>query len=193
MKMRTQWIVAGLLVLTTMLAAPAFVRLQLAAGSAHPLHTSLAELVYEPASRTFRVMLRVFVDDFATASLANGRTRTARGGVGSAGRGSTRSTENVASAEAPQSPYLAYVRSTFLVADARGRQISLVFCGWTRAGDLVWLCFRGSAPNGLEGFFVTSHLLFDLYDDQINIVQASYGGRKSTLLFTPGDRAKAIP
>lgn len=182
MKMRTQWIVAGLLVFTTMLAAPAFVRLQLAAGSAHPLHTSLAELVYEPASRTFRVMLRVFVDDFATASLANERTRADRTAAGSAG-----------SAETPQSPHLAYVRSTFLVADARGRQISLVFCGWTRAGDLVWLCFRGSAPNGLKGFFVTSHLLFDLYYDQINIVQASYGGRKSTLLFTPGDRAKAIP
>jgi len=160
-----------------MLAAPAFVALKDAA--AHPLHTSLAEVINEPASRTFRVMLRVFVDDFATASLANGRARAGSGAAGSA--------------EIPQSPYLAYVRSTFLVTDGRGRQISLVFCGWRRTGELVWLCFRGTAPKGPKGFLVTNNLLFDLYDDQINIVQATYGGRKATLLFTPGDRAKAIP
>ncbi len=36
-------------------------------------------------------------------------------------------------------------------------------------------------------------LLTERFDDQINIVRATYDGRTTTLLFTPGDAPKVLP
>jgi hypothetical protein len=35
--------------------------------------------------------------------------------------------------------------------------------------------------------------LSEVFADQVNIVQASYGGARRTLLFTPRDVMKALP
>lgn len=147
--------------------------------TAHPIHTSLAEVVHEPASRTVRVSLRVFVDDFTTASLAHGRWVASRQPPGTPA--------------ATQSPYVTYALAAFRITDAAGRRVPLASCGGTRRGELMWLCLRGPAPRGLAGMSITSHVMFDLYRDQINIVQANYGGRKTSLLFTRGNGAKRLP
>jgi hypothetical protein len=67
------------------------------------------------------------------------------------------------------------------------------WCGIRRTGDLLWLCLRAPAAQGLSGLRVRVALLFDRYADQINIVQATYGGRRVALLFTSGDEAKPLP
>lgn len=146
---------------------------------AHPLHTSLAEVTHEPAARAVRVSLRVFIDDFTAASLAHARWIAARQPAGTP--------------QPTQSPYVTYALAAFRITDAAGRAVPLTSCGGRRNGELMWLCFRGSLPRGMSGLRVKSHVLFDLYRDQINIVQASYGGRKTTLLFTRGDAAKKLP
>jgi hypothetical protein len=56
----------------------------------------------------------------------------------------------------------------------------------------MWLCFRAGAPSGLAGMQVTHRVLFDLYADQINIVQANYNGKRISLLFTRGDGLKKL-
>ncbi|MEJ7759124.1 MAG: DUF6702 family protein [Gemmatimonadaceae bacterium] len=147
--------------------------------SAHPIHTSLAEVVHEASSRTVRISLRVFVDDYTTASLAHVRWLASRRPPRTAPDG--------------QSPFVTYAQAAFRVTDATGRRIPLTSCGGRRNGDLMWLCLKGSAPRGLSGLSITSHVLFDMYRDQINIVQAAYGGRKTSLLFTRGDGARKLP
>ena len=42
------------------------------------------------------------------------------------------------------------------------------------------------------GARVRSAILCETFRDQVNIVQASYGGRRQTLLFTPGDGPKTL-
>ena len=66
----------------------------------HPMHTAVAELVHEPATRTVLVTIRVFADDFASA-------------VGS---------EDLVAAEA-------YVRPRVTLADAAGTPIDAAV-GW---------------------------------------------------------------
>lgn len=146
---------------------------------AHPLHTSLTEIVHDPAKREIRLSIRVFVDDFSKASLAWSRT--------SAAADRTKKSSSVA-----ETPLLMYARATFVVADRTGRPLSLSSCGGKREGDLLWICFHASAPAGPAGFQVADRILFDLYADQINIVQASYGGKKVNLLFTRGDGFKRL-
>ncbi len=148
------------------LASPAL--FQRETVEAHPLHTSLAEISFDAAHGLVLVSLRVFADDFTAASRAM-------------------------SSPAGQSPLFTYALSTFIVRDNAGHPVALVSCGGKRVGDLMWLCFRGRFPSYPHGASVTSRILFDKYKDQINVVQAGYLGRKTSLLFTPGDGAKQIP
>jgi hypothetical protein len=145
---------------------------------AHPLHTSLAELTFDQRSGAVVVSLRVFVDDYTKASIAFVQKQ------GSARPAST----------APAvSPLITYALSSFTLTDSRGRRVSFSSCGGKRVGDLMWLCLRGTVPGGASGLRVGSQILFDTYRDQINIVQASYGGRHLNLLFTPGENSKVLP
>jgi hypothetical protein len=139
------------------LALPAF-------AAAHPMHTAVAELVHEPATREVLVTIRVFADDFGAAVGANGG----------------------AAAEA-------YVRPRIALADPAGRPIPLRWEGVTLAGDVVQIRLRGAAPGGLQGMRVRMTLMCERFDDQVNIVRATYAGRTTSLLFTRGDQAKALP
>jgi hypothetical protein len=148
-------------------------------AESHPLHTSLAEILYEPVQREVRISIRVFADDFskASATYASSKTRTA---------------EALNRARPAESPALAYTRSMFVLADATGRHLPLAYCGGKRVADLIWLCFHTSAPRGIAGFQVADRILFDLYPDQINIVQVTHGEKKVSLLFTRGEGFKRL-
>ncbi len=137
----------------------------LVALTVHPLHTTLTQLAYRDADRTVEVTVRVFADDFR-AALARDVTDSAAA---------------------------AYLRSTFTLDDRAGRPLAVVWCGVKRTDDLLWLCLRAPAPQGLSGLRVRVALLFDRYEDQINIVQAVYEGRRVALLFTRGDALKPLP
>ncbi|MFN2603102.1 MAG: DUF6702 family protein [Gemmatimonadaceae bacterium] len=137
---------------------------------AHPLHTSLAEIVFDPAAKEIRISIRVFIDDLTKAS-----TAYARGHKSSS-----------------QTMFVDYARSSFIVADRGGHPLALAPCGTKPVGDLMWLCLHAPAPAGISGLQVTHRVLFDLYADQINIVQASYNGKRISLLFTRGDGLKRL-
>ena len=146
-----------------------------AVANAHPLHTSLAEIGYDPKTGSILVSLRVFVDDFTAASnayrqrlvSANPRARS-------------------------QSPLVSYALETFKISDDAGRQLPLESCGGKRVGDLMWLCFRARVASPPKSLRVSNRILFEMYKDQINVVQATLGPRKSSALFTPGDGSKQL-
>ena len=58
---------------------------------------------------------------------------------------------------------------------------------------MLLLRLRGEAPAGLAGARVRHSVLCERFDDQVNIVRATYAGRSASLLFTRGDGAKALP
>lgn len=138
-----------------------------ALGVAHPLHTTVTQLAYRPGDRTVEVSVRLFADDLEAALARRSGTVELQAD--------------------------AYLRSSFRLLDASGAPLRLAWCGVKRTGDLVWLCLWGPAPSDLHGVRVDARMLFDLYADQINIVQASYGGRKESLVFARGDAPKPLP
>jgi hypothetical protein len=154
--------------ITGVTSVAAFLSLPLIA-SAHPLHTSLTEIAYDPATKQIRIMARIFVDDLSKAAAA---------------RAAKNPSKEIA--------ILAYARASLIIADRAGRVMPLASCGGKRVGDLMWLCFQANAPSGAAGLQVADRILFDLYADQINIVQSTYGGKKISMLFTPGDGYKRL-
>ncbi len=132
----------------------------------HPLHTTLTQVAAGPGRATLWV--RAFADDFARGVAAN---------------------RAPAGADAAQ----AYLAASVAVWDRAGRRQGLAPCGSRREGDLLWYCLRAATPGGLSGARVLNQMQFRVYDDQVNIVQAEYGGRKTSLLFVPGDGPKRLP
>ena len=143
-------------------------------AEAHPLHTSLTELSYEARGDTLRISLRVFVDDFTKAAEGHARRVAKKGG------------------SARQSPLATYAFASMTLTDLTGKPIAMAFCGARRVGDLMWLCFRGVDSSRGKGIRIASRVLFDQFDDQINVVKATYAGRSSSLLFTLGDGARVL-
>jgi hypothetical protein len=141
---------------------------------AHPLHTTLTRLTIDPATRAPHVSIRVFADDFGTVVARRARIALP------------------ADHRVPEAAMAAYVAATFTIADRTGRPLALAFAGSRREGDVVWIDLKVPAGTLLSGVRLQSAMLFELYDDQVNIVQAEYEGKKQSLLFTKGDAARVL-
>jgi hypothetical protein len=140
---------------------------------AHPLHTTLAELSYDPSAGVLNVSLRVFADDFSAGVMPRSRAS--------------------AHALPPDSAMLRYVRERFAVTvDGAGR-LAWRWCGRRREGQVLFLCLRATARESPVGARMRNALLSEVFTDQVNIVHANYAGRRRTLLFTARDGVKALP
>jgi hypothetical protein len=144
-------------------------------ADSHPLHTTLTEVTVAPDGGV-HIVLRAFVDDFSAAV---------------AGRKGDVTAPIATPTDSAAGHYLAGVMG---LVDATGRRVPLVVTNVRRTGDLVWVTLRAPTLRTIVGARLTNHVLFDRYDDQVNIVQTSIGGRRQTLLFTKreGLAAKAI-
>lgn len=133
------------------------------------MHTTVTEMVQEDARGRVSIQLRVYVDDLrAAVSLPAG-------------------------ALSADSAMARYLRATFAIADRTGRPVRLAWSGAEPAGDVVLLRLRGEVPGGLAGARVTSLVLCERFEDQVNVVRAEFAGRTATLLFTRGETAKVLP
>ena len=140
-------------------------------ADAHPLHTTLSELTVT-SDGTVQIVLRAFVDDLSAAVM----------------RGPARS---AAIATPPDSAIARYLTATVVLTDAAGRKAPLAVTGTRRTGDLVWVTLRAPAMRAAGGARLTNRVLFERWDDQVNIVQTTIGSRRQTLLFTRRDGSVA--
>jgi hypothetical protein len=167
------------------MAAPwiALLALALAGGRAHPMHTTVTEVVQEDAGGRASIQVRVYLDDLQAAVRLPA-------GVGAESAGAPSPTTNFAAADSAMARYL---RATFALADRTDRPVRLAWAGAERSGDVILLRLRGEVPGGLAGARVTSLVLCERFEDQVNVVRAEYAGRTTTLLFTRGETAKVLP
>jgi hypothetical protein len=140
---------------------------------AHPLHTTLTRLLYDASTRVLDVSVRVFADDFRAAVLAPARAES--------------------DVVPPDSAMLRYVTGRFVILRAGGAPVPLRWCGMRRDGEALFLCLRATGQPSPAGVRMRNALLSEIFPDQVNIVQASYGGASRTLLFTPRDGMKVLP
>jgi hypothetical protein len=144
-------------------------------GRLHPLHTTITTITYDAASHQATVTVRVFANDLGTAI-----TRRAHGRF-------------LASVRTSDSSSFAYLASVFTAVGPDGHALPMQWCGSHLTGDLLWACLRVTMPGGLSGVRIRNQALIELFDDQVNVVMAEYGGRRESLLFTKGDAAKPLP
>ncbi len=160
----------GLLVTSILMAASGQPR------PPHPLHTTLTEISHHPATHSLTIAIRGFWEDLGAEAAQDF-------GLPWAPSDTT----------VPQTAAFAYVNKHFKVTDANGRPIAMRWDRARRAGDLWWIYLEAQTRGGPRGLRVENALLFDRFDDQVNIVQAQYEGRRVSLLCTRGDGPKSLP
>lgn len=142
-------------------------------ADAHPLHTTLAEVSASPSGGV-QIVLRVFVDDFSAAVRQAAPPRT----------------PIVTPADSAAARYLG---ETLVLTDGAGRHVALGVVGMRRTDDLLWITLEAPTLRSTAGARLANRVLFERWDDQVNIVQTGLGGRRQTLLFTKRDGVAAKP
>jgi hypothetical protein len=141
---------------------------------AHPIHSTLTELVEDRAHGALRLTIRVFADDFGLAL-----TRASAVAVPTAGPGW-------------DSAAARYAASVVEVRDARGRTLVLRPCGIRRTSGVLWLCLETALVASTQGLQLRDAMLCEVYDDQVNVVQGVIGGTRRSMLFVRGDGYKPL-
>jgi hypothetical protein len=140
--------------------------LALALLLAHPLHTTHTDLIESDGQVI--VQVRAFTDDLRSA------VEKKEGAVN-------------------DSTLTRYLQGSITLADSAGRATSLVFLGKEIQGDITITRLRAVSLSHLAGARVSQRMHMELFSDQVNVVQASYAGRRYSLLFVPGDNPKPLP
>ena len=143
-------------------------------AEAHPLHTTLVQLTFDERAHVLTGSIRVFANDFSAAVSKHAGVKTP-------------DDDRVSDAAA-----FAYVSSTVQLTDAAHHPVALQWCGSRRVGDLLWLCVRAANTSGPDALQLSDQMLCELFDDQVNIVQAVSGEKHASALFTKGDGAKSV-
>jgi hypothetical protein len=136
----------------------------------HPLHTTLTEITVARDGR-MQIVVRAFVDDFAAAI-------------------ARRPSMPIAETPTPSDTAAArYLATTLTLVDATGRRVPLRVTSVRRTNELVWVTLQTPPGNAERALRLTNRMLFERFDDQVNIVQATLAGRRQTLLFTSREGA----
>jgi hypothetical protein len=153
----------------------------LCAGSpavhAHPIHIGLVQMDYNAKSRTLELSVKLFADDFESAvnKLNNVTLRL----------GSER--------ELKESAVLLfdYVQRNMKIS-VNGSAAALHLLGKELEGEAVWLYVEIPNVQNVKKIALTNTLLFDMYDDQSNLVNISAGGQRKSAIFRKGKETATI-
>jgi hypothetical protein len=139
-------------------------------AAAHKFHTSFTEADYNAAEGSLQITLRTFPDDLENVL---GRRK-----------GKAVSLDGKKEAE---TLLVAYLQETFQLKNAKGEPVKLSWVGMDAGVDSAWLYFEARLPEGPAGATLRNQFMFDLYDDQINLVNFKHDDRKRALTFKNGD------
>ena len=145
-------------------------------ASAHRYHTSVTRLEYKADERIVEITVQTFADDIETALSKRVGARNIR----------------LDPESRTNALLLQYLRSTIVLKDG-DKELELEWIGMELKGHSAWFYLQAKTPAGLSKATLSNRLLFDLFTDQINIVNVFNDGKKSSLTFKRGDTPKAIP
>lgn len=146
------------------------------AAAVHKFYTSLARVEYNAEEKTAEVTLRVFADDLELAL----KRRTGR----EVKLDRTKDADQLV---------LAYLRDTFDIKNHDGDVKALKWVGMELRAGIAWLYVEAEMPEGLSGARLRDHVLFELFEEQVNTVSVRCNSASADLVFARGDGERAVP
>jgi hypothetical protein len=137
----------------------------------HPFYISVTEINHNAADKNLEISCKIFTDDFETAL-----SRTS---------GVKVDLFNPRDKQAVDKLVAAYIKK-HLVIKLDNKPVVLEFVGFERENEAVWSYLQISTVAAPKKIDITNDLLYESFNQQINLVHVSVGNnRKSTKLNYP--------
>jgi uncharacterized protein DUF6702 len=146
----------------------------------HRVHVSVTNLEFNQPRQRVEIVIRVFTDDLENA-LSRRANRAVK--IDPATAGKDRQVVELV---------MAYLRCSFELKNKAGRTVALSWNGIEGQPDMFWIFVKGRAPGGLEGAQLRNKIFCELFDDQVNIVNAKHQGKQVGLMFETKDDFKIL-
>jgi hypothetical protein len=143
--------------------------------SAHTFHTSLMRMEFNETEKTLECTLQVYSHDLELA--LNKRA------------GKSISLDESAAVDQLIQGYL---REMLILKNSQGDIKTFSWVGKESLGDSQILYFEAKMPEGLDGAVLSNRLMFDIADDQVNMVNVLNQGEKIDFAFRKGEETRAI-
>ena len=142
----------------------------------HDFHTSLTEMRYNAKSKSFEISLRLFTDDLQKALSANNQNRKFV----------------VENTDKNDAFVEAYVRKYFAVINPKNQKIAFQYVGKENEGEATWVYLEMPVNESINGSKIQNITLFDMFDDQTNIVNLFFQNQKKSYLFNAKNKVFTI-
>jgi hypothetical protein len=141
----------------------------------HPLYITVTEINHNPRDKTLEISCKMFTNDFEAALE---KVTHARADL-----------SDLKNKAATDKLIAAYVEKHLLLK-VDGRTVALQFIGSEKQEDGTWSYFQVNNIPSVKKIDVSNNLLYDSFNQEINIMHASAGGvKKSTRLDYPAAAA----
>src|SRR5262245_30006622 len=144
------------------------------------IHVSVTNLEFNQPRHTVEIVIRVFADDLENAL---GRRANRAVKIDPATAGKDRQIVELV---------MAYLRSSFDLKNKGGRPVALSWNGIEGQPDMFWIFVKGRMFGGFEGAQLRNKIFCELFDDQVNIVNAKHQGKQIGLMFESKDDFKIL-
>ena len=150
----------------------------------HKIHVSVTNLEFGRPRQTVEIVVRVFTDDLENA-LSRRAKRAVKIDLTTAGKDGQ-----------VIGQVMDYLRSSFELKNKAGRPVAFSWDGIEgrpdSQADMFWIFVKGRMPGGLEGAQLRNKIFCELFDDQVNIVNAKCQGKQIGLMFESKDDFKIL-
>lgn len=126
----------------------------------HDFHTSLTEINYNTSTKSAEISIRIFTDDLANALKTKINTN-------------------------PRTDALIskYIEAHFGFLNAQNQKIVLNYIGKEIENDAIWIYVESPLSYPINKYSLQNDILFEVFNDQTNLVNLKYLAQKKTLLF----------
>ncbi len=140
------------------------------------MHTSITQMQYNAAEKTFEVSLRVFTDDLEEALTKENNNQRVR----------------LSDKDANGPLVERYVRKHFGLTSASRQRKPYRFLGKEQEVDATWIYIEIPYNEPVQGSLLQQSMLTDLFDDQMNLVNVSCLAEKKTVLFRKSNTQQVL-
>lgn len=142
---------------------------------AHKFYASFVSINYNEQEKSVEIVIRAFPDDLE-AALTKLNNKTVK---------LDKSKETAAMV-------MAYVKKTFEIKK-NNRPQQLQWVGMEVNVDSAWIYVEAKMPTGLSGAQIRDQFLFEMFNDQTNVVSLKYNNKQVDHVFRGNDGFKPLP
>jgi hypothetical protein len=144
-------------------------------AEAHKFYASFVTINYNEQEKNVEITFRAFPDDLE-AALSKLHNKSVK----------------LDDSKETTTMVMAYLKKTFEIKK-NNRPQQLQWVGMEVKVDSAWIYVEAKMPGGLSGAQLRDQFLFDMFNDQTNVVSLKYNGKQVDHVFRGNDGFKPLP